>query len=575
MSDMESVATLMESTSLKIQQLQRAFAELESQSAVSMNFKWKQLEDHFHGLEQSLKKKFDELNKQEKEFQETVAKSEQILEQQEAVVVGKELTSLERLQEKRDAALAVIFGKSKLSLAAPVINQMNKPLSNYSPTLAVKWSKHCPENNVHMQDSSASLKPRSELAILCEEMNVKGLHKFISDNRKNLTSIREEIPSALKRASHPYVLVLDSLEYFYYGDNLVLDGKKDGDLLGVRRTCLMLMESLVQLQADAVTGLLSEEQMCTPNVKERAKRIAFEWKSKLDSLDVDASNGNCLEAHAFLQLLATFGIFAEFNEDELCKLLPSVSRRRQTPELCRLLGLSQKMPGVLKAGRCSSSKQNDLLSPPPKVFSDIQICHFTFAVTSVIGVLVDSAKPIDAINLAYVFGLTEQFEPVQLLKAYLREVRKVSHAKNGKMSPGAQNEMNERELSALKAVIKCIEEHKLEEQYPVDPLQKRVIQLEKAKADKRRAVEAAKPQSKRPRANGSVYAPRVTSFGDKNIYQATPERHPYPYERQFVYSAEAHHHPTMINAAPYTMTPAHTPYYGNGYPMQFQVPYIH
>lgn len=538
MSDMESVATLMESTSLKIQQLQRAFAELESQSAVSMNFKWKQLEDHFHGLEQSLKKKFDELNKQEKEFQETVAKSEQILEQQEAVVVGKELTSLERLQEKRDAALAVIFGKSKLSLAVPVINQMNKPLSNYSPTLAVKWSKHCPENNVHMQDSSASLKPRSELAILCEEMNVKGLHKFISDNRKNLTSIREEIPSALKRASHPYVLVLDSLEYFYYGDNLVLDGKKDGDLLGVRRTCLMLMESLVQLQADAVTGLLSEEQMCTPNVKERAKRIAFEWKSKLDSLDVDASNGNCLEAHAFLQLLATFGIFAEFNEDELCKLLPSVSRRRQTPELCRLLGLSQKMPGV-------------------------------------IGVLVDSAKPIDAINLAYVFGLTEQFEPVQLLKAYLREVRKVSHAKNGKMSPGAQNEMNERELSALKAVIKCIEEHKLEEQYPVDPLQKRVIQLEKAKADKRRAVEAAKPQSKRPRANGSVYAPRVTSFGDKNIYQATPERHPYPYERQFVYSAEAHHHPTMINAAPYTMTPAHTPYYGNGYPMQFQVPYIH
>jgi len=300
----------------------------------------------------------------------------------------------------------------------------------------------------------------------------------------------------------------------------------------------MLMESLVQLQVDAMTGLLSEGQMLATNVKERAKKIAFEWKSKLDSLDIDASNGNCLEAHAFLQLLATFGIFAEFNEDELCKLLPSVSRRRQTPELCRLLGLSQKMPGV-------------------------------------IGVLVDSARPIDAINLAYAFGLTEQFEPVQLLKAYLREVKKVSHPKNAKMSPGAQNEMNERELSALKAVIKCIEEHKLEEQYPVDPLQKRVVQLEKAKADKRRAVEATKPQSKRPRANGSVYAPRVTSFPEKSFYLAAPERHPYPYERQFVYGAEAHHHPTMVNAAPYTIAPAHTPYYGNGYPMQYQVPYIH
>jgi hypothetical protein len=41
--------------------------------------------------------------------------------------------------------------------------------------------------------------------------------------------------------------------------------------------------------------------------------------------------------------------------------------------------------------------------------------------------------------LAYAFGLTEQFEPVQLLKAYLRDVKKVSHAtKNVKMSPGAQ-----------------------------------------------------------------------------------------------------------------------------------------
>uniref|UniRef100_A0A804Q731 FRIGIDA-like protein n=1 Tax=Zea mays TaxID=4577 RepID=A0A804Q731_MAIZE len=109
----------------------------------------------------------------------------------------------------------------------------------------------------------------------------------------------------------------------------------------------------------------------------------------------------------------------------------------------------------------------------------------------------------------------------------------MSHARNVKTSPGAQNEMNERELSALKSVIKCIEEHKLEQQYPVDPLQKRVLQLEKAKADKRMAVEAAKPQSKRPRANGSAFATRATGFADKSFYSATPERHPFnPCERQ-------------------------------------------
>ncbi|KAJ1288310.1 hypothetical protein BS78_02G079400 [Paspalum vaginatum] len=517
MSDMESVAALMESTSSKIEQLQHAFAELERQSAVSMNLKWKQLEDHFRGLEQSLKKQFDELKEREKEFQETVAKSEQMLEQREAAVVSKELTSLERLQEKRDAALAMIFSKSKLSLPVPAINPMNKALDN----LGVKWPKPVSEGNMCLQVDNATLKPRSELVVLCEEMNVKGLHKFISDNRKNLAAIREEIPSALKKASHPYGLVLDSLEEFYAGDNLVLDGKKDGDLLGVRRTCLMLMESLGQLQTDDVTRFTPEGHMLTTNIKERAKKIAFEWKSKLDSIDIDASNGNCLEAHAFLQLLATFGIADEYNEDDMCKLLPYVSRRR------------------------------------------------------VIGVLVGSGRPIDAINLAYAFELTEQFDPVQLLKAYLRDVKKMSPAKNVKMSPGAQNEMNERELSALKAVIKCIEEHKLEEQYPVDPLQKRVLQLEKAKADKRRAVEAAKPQSKRPRANGSTFAPRAIGSADKSFYPATPERHPSgPYERQFMYSAEAHL-PPMMSSPSYTIQPAHASYYGSGYPVQYQVPYIH
>lgn len=63
------------------------------------------------------------------------------------------------------------------------------------------------------------------------------------------------------------------------------------------------------------------------------------------------------------------------------------------------------------------------------------VCFF---ISGVIGVLVESGRPIDAINLAYAFELTEQFEPVQLLKAYLRDVKKVSHAKNVKMSLGAQ-----------------------------------------------------------------------------------------------------------------------------------------
>ena len=137
-----------------------------------------------------------------------------------------------------------------------------------------------------------------------------------------------------------------------------------------------------------------------------------------------------------------------------------------------------------------------------------------------------------------------------------------------------QNETNERELSALKAIIKCIEEHKLKDHYPIDPLQKRILLLEKAKADKRRAAEAAKPQSKRPRANGTTYAPRVTSIPDKSFYRAPPERYPYPYDRQYVYPAETHH-PALMGSAPYTISPTHATYYGNGYQVQYQAAYLH
>ena len=82
------------------------------------------------------------------------------------------------------------------------------------------------------------------------------------------------------------------------------------------------------------------------NVKDRAKGVAEEWNPLLATLDMNAGNGNSLEAHAFLQLLATFGIVSEFEEDGILKLIPMVSRRRQAAELCRSLGLSEKMPGL-------------------------------------------------------------------------------------------------------------------------------------------------------------------------------------------------------------------------------------
>ncbi|KAI3771197.1 hypothetical protein L6452_02356 [Arctium lappa] len=551
MEDTQSVATLLESTTSKIQQLQKAFAELESHRAVTLNLKWKQIEDHFHGLEKSLKRRFTELEDQEREFETKTTQSRQMLEKRQTAVMGKEEASLERLQEKRDAAVAAItsaLGKRRNGHVEPTTvnseEQGGASIVEEKPPDAM--ASECKMDDLKKLSDSGDVKTLTnpQLAKLCEENDTQGLHKFISDNRKNLASIKEEIPIALKAAADPGGLVLDSLSGFYISENSNMDGKKDSNLLGQRRTCIMLMECLSILLANLDENFVSK--VISIDVKERAKTIAEEWKPKLDDLDVDASNGNSLEAHAFLQLVATFGIDSDFLQEDLSKLIPMVSRRRQTADLCRFLGLSEKMPGV-------------------------------------IDVLVNSGRHIDAVNLAFAFELTQKFSPVSLLKSYLTEARRVPSAiKSGNVSPTAQNDVSERELSALKAVIKCIEEHKLEEQYPLVPLQKRILQLEKAKADKKRGTEVAKPQPKRPRANGIAgYAPRNTNIAavDKNFYGRMTDRYapptPYVYDnRPYAYPGPADNHiPVYMGTTGYNMAPNHGNYFGTGY--QYQAPYLH
>ncbi|PSS14140.1 FRIGIDA-like protein [Actinidia chinensis var. chinensis] len=550
MEDTQSVATLIDSTTSKIQQLQKAFAELESHRAITLNLKWKQLEEHFHGLEKSLKRRFTELEDQEKEYETKTMEAWEMLEKREAAVMAKEQASLERLQEKRDAAVSAIANAlqkhRKISSGEPaafnIEDQGGAPSVEEKPPDVMAAESNLVDMRKSSVNECVEVKSYPQLVDLCREMDSEGLHKFISDNRKNLSAIREEIPLALKAAADPASLVLDSLNGFYCMEVSNLDGKKDSNLLGLRRTCIMLLECLsillTNLDRSSASHIISE------NVTERAKAVVEDWKPKLDDLDVDANNGNSLEAHAFLQLLSTFGIDSDFDHDDLSKLVPMVSRRRQTADLCRSLGLSDKMPGV-------------------------------------INVLVNNGRQIDAVNLAFEFELMKQFSPVTLLKSYLNDAKKISSSvKTGNSSPTVQNEVNERELTALKAVIKCIEDHKLEAQYPLDPLQKRVLQLEKAKADKKRAPEVAKPLPKRPRANGVGHSPRVTNVAaDKNIYARMTDRYPqYMYDRPYVYPRPTDNHvPSLLGSAGYAMPPpGHGNFFGNGFQYQaVQTPYLH
>ncbi|KAJ4964280.1 hypothetical protein NE237_024219 [Protea cynaroides] len=450
------------STTAMVEQLGKAFVEFETYKDSSEDtVQWMEIEEYFHNLEELLKKRSDELGEKEKEFEEKQSQTHTLLSEREAIVAAKEQALLDRVQEIKDAAAAAIAeAREKYKPPSPEAvdvedNSENKVSSSFDgdsnaplPALEEKSPHKSGEN---ADGVAVEVKPRPELTQFCEQMDAKGLLNYVMENRKNLAAIREEISVALTSATEPAHLVLNSLEGFYPPDQTThQSNKKDAALQGMRRSCVMLMEAVAPLFVGVEPGA---DHPLSPEIKQLAKAIADDWKPKLASVDVDAANGNSLEAEAFLQLLATFRIASEFDDEELCKLVLAVARRRQAPELCRSLGLTHKMPGW---------------------------CSVKLTI---------------------------------------------------------MNDGNAQELAALRAVIRCIEEYKLEAEYPLVPLQKRVAQLERSKTDKRRMGEMAKYQHpKRARANGGYFGPRMPVaavdrqppvFNERGAYMGGPERYPH------------------------------------------------
>lgn len=71
-----------------------------------------------------------------------------------------------------------------------------------------------------------------------------------------------------------------------------------------------------------------------------------------------------------------------------------------------------------------------------------------------------------------------------------------------------QDDGNAQELAALKVVIKCVEEYKLESDYPLDPLYRRADQLSKLRDRKRTIEPPHKRQRQRPDKQRTKSRPR-------------------------------------------------------------------
>lgn len=276
---LQSISSAIKSIPSKKDDLRKALEDLQSHasSLASFTLKWKDLEEHFGSIEESIDKRFKDLLAAEQQQQPAAASA------------------------AASAAAAVA-----VSCAADLDSQPSDP---------VTWP---------------------ELKTLCSNMDGKGLRSFLVAHRKDGSDMRNDIESALRFASDPAKMVLDAMDGFYNGRKM--KGDRDSEHAALRRTCLILLERL-----DMVSPVIKE------SVKERAKNLALEWKRKI--AEGGETDGQ-MEGLSFLQLLATFGLVSVFNADDLLDIFCIIPRRRQAPDLCRALGLVEKVPGKV-LGNCN------------------------------------------------------------------------------------------------------------------------------------------------------------------------------------------------------------------------------
>ncbi|XP_074308811.1 FRIGIDA-like protein 3 [Silene latifolia] len=491
-----NLASSVESTSALIDQLGTAFAELKARKiAASDNVQWEDIEGYFRNLESVIKEKLKELDAKEKDYSERETRNNMLLAEREAAVVAKEQDLLDKVQELKDVAVDAISEARTVyvpeTLEAPSGNLTNgnkvsSSIDDENTELDAQEGESPDTGEENVEDLAAEANPRAELIQLCEQMDSKGILNFLMENLKTPSRVRKETSVALGSATEPTSFVLNALEGFFppsettqegEKDNAALDGMRQKDnaaLDGMRRSCLILMEALSAFLSKADTAV---DTFVTPHAKWQAKCIAYEWKPKLDGGSIDAANEMSLVTEGFLRLLATFRIASDFNEDDLCKYVLAVSDHRQATELCRSLELAQKIPGLVEK-------------------------------------LLNSGRQIDAVHFIHAFQLSGTVPSVPILRTYLKDIRRNSQ---GNGSAGLQIDYNARELEAIKAVIGCVEEYKLEAEYPLHQLYIRLSQLDKSRKDNRkRPGDTSKQphqQHKRPRPDGRFQSQRGRAPG--------------------------------------------------------------
>ncbi|KAL6971549.1 FRIGIDA-like protein 4a [Sarracenia purpurea var. burkii] len=346
-----------------------------------------------------------------------------------------------------------------------------------------------------------------KLRSYCTRMDAEGFWRFVTARKKELDSMRAQMAVALADCVDPARFVLEAISEVF---PVYKRAEKSERLNDLGWACVLILESLIPVVVDPILG--NSRLLVTPSMKERAKEIADTWKASLDERG-GIENVKTPDVHTFLQHLVTFGIVKKEDIDLYRKLVVGSAWRKQMPKLAVSLGLGDKMPDMIEE-------------------------------------LISRGQQVDAVHFTFEVGLKDKFPPVPLLKAFLKDAKKAATSilEDPNNSDRAAHLAARKEQSALRAVIKCIEEYKLEAEFPPENLRKRHDQLEKAKNEKKKP--AAVPVNKRTRANNGGPMPPAKAGRSTNAYVSS-----FPAAPSFVRSPSHNQYPAGM-PPPYAAAPA-------------------
>ncbi|KFK25859.1 protein frigida like 1 [Arabis alpina] len=273
-----------------------------------------------------------------------------------------------------------------------------------------------------------------ELRTLCEKMDGIGLCKYLIDRWDDDSPLNLELSAAIRYSTDPASMVLDAIQGSYHQTQ---SSRKSVD---VRRVFVLLMEALIENNGEIKV-----------DVRDRAKRLGYDWKTKIGVKP--------FEALLFLHLVAAFELGSEFSSEEISDYVFMIGKYKQATSVCNKIGLDSESVGNL------------------------------------IKKLLDSGKAVLAVKFMYECGVIDGFEPITTLKSYVKELRVAAYriCVEGNYSLKSQNEATDKEVSALKAVIKIVKDHTLESEFCDEKLEQRVDELEKQKALRKRNTANANP----------------------------------------------------------------------------------